>query len=62
MSELPALLRVADLCALLRLSRTQLYRRVADGSIPRPLHLAHNTPRWRRDVIERWLAERESAA
>ncbi len=62
MANQPELLRVSDLCALLRLSRTQVYRRIADGSIPAPFHLGHHTPRWRRAVIERWLAERERAA
>ena len=58
----PELLRVADLCALLRLSRTQIYRKIAAGSLPPPFHLGPNTPRWRRATIDRWLAERERAA
>ena len=56
------LLTVADVCRQLRVSRTRLYERIANGSIPRPFHLAPRCPRWRRETIERWIAARERDA
>ena len=59
---MPELLTVKEVCALLKLSRTRLYKRIEEGAIPRPFHVANRCPRWRREVLERWIAEREAAA
>ena len=56
------LLTVADVCRILRVSRTRLYERVSNGSIPAPFHLAHRCPRWRRETIEAWISARERNA
>ena len=56
------LLRLMDVCRLLKLSRSRLYAHVEAGRIPKPIHIAPRAPRWRRDVIESWLAEREREA
>ena len=58
---MPELLTVKEVCALLKLSRARVYAHVAGGRIPKPIHIAPRCPRWRRDVIERWIAEREAA-
>lgn len=57
---MPELLTVKDICGLL--SRSRLYAHVSHGVIPSPIHIAPRCPRWRRDVIERWLSEREREA
>ena len=59
MSEL---LTVKEVCATLKLSRARVYAHVAAGRIPKPIHIAPRCPRWRSDVIENWIAERERAA
>ena len=56
------LLTVKDLCDLLKLTRTRIYAHVATGRIPAPFHPTPRCPRWRRDVIESWIAEREREA
>ena len=58
------LLTYKDLSLLLKLSRSQIERRIAQGAIPRPFHIGHKCPRWRRDVIEAWMqqCEQEAAA
>ena len=46
------------------ISRTTLWRRVRSGDFPRPLRLGGPTTRavgWRREDVERWLAERPTA-
>ena len=59
---MPELLTVKQLCGLLKLSRARVYAHVSSGRIPKPIHIAPRCPRWRRDVIEEWLAEREREA
>ena len=50
------LLTRRDLEALLRVSRSVVYRRVADGSLPPPIYLGTTTPRWRRADVEAFVA------
>ena len=59
---MPELLTVKEVCAALKLSRARVYAHVNAGRIPRPIYLAPRCPRWRREAIENWLAEREEAA
>ena len=59
---MPELLTVKDVCGILKLSRSRLYAHVESGRIPKPLYIAPKVPRWRRDAIERWIAEREQLA
>ena len=56
------LLTTADLAALLKISASQLRRRVTAGQVPKPFYPAPGSPRWRRAAIEAWLAECERAA
>ena len=60
----PAILRTTDVLALLRISRTTLWRRVRDGEFPPPVRLGGTRSRavgWRRDDVERWLESRPLA-
>ena len=59
------LLTVSEVGELLKLSRSRVYAHVAAGRIPKPIHIAPRTPRWRREEIESWierLAAREARA
>ena len=54
----PAILRTVDVLALLRISRSTLWRRVRDGEFPQPVRLGGAKSRavgWRRTDVERWL-------
>lgn len=48
--ELPILLSDSATAELLGISRATVWRRVADGTLPRPLKLGGAT-RWRRDEL-----------
>ena len=56
------LLTIKEVCAALKLSRARVYAHVNAGRIPKPIHIAPRCPRWRREAIEDWLAEREREA
>ena len=51
------ILRVADLMALLGLSRTTIWRMRQAGLIPPPIRLSANAIGWPDDVIAEWLAK-----
>ena len=55
------ILRVADLVALLNLSRTTIWRMRRAGEFPQPIRLSANTVGWPAHVIDEWLAERPQA-
>lgn len=57
-AEISRLLRDTDAAALLSCSRSTFWRRVADGTIPRPIRLG-GISRWRAADIERAVAEAE---
>jgi prophage regulatory protein len=44
------------------LPRGTIYREIADGRFPKPMKLAKRAVGWREEVIDAWLAERESNA
>ncbi|MGX1101067.1 helix-turn-helix transcriptional regulator [Amorphus sp. MBR-141] len=51
------LLRLKEVVQLTGLSRSTLYRRVADGSFPRPRSLGPNAVAWRLSEVEAWIDE-----
>ena len=55
------ILRVADLQALLNLSRTTIWRLRRAGEFPQPIRLSANAVGWPAHVIDEWLAERPEA-
>ena len=54
-------LRPREVCNVLSVSRTTLWRRIRDGSFPAPLRLSDHIVGWRLADVERWLAERPTA-
>ena len=56
-----ALLTISEVCALTRMGRSTVYRKVADGTFPRPIRLGPRMVRWWRCDVERWLASRPLA-
>lgn len=53
-----SLLRLQDVIQRVRLSRTEIYRRVANGSFPKAYSLGSRAVAWRADEISRWIDER----
>jgi prophage regulatory protein len=48
------MIRLSDVCDLLGISRSTVYKRVSEGTFPPPVHLGPGTVRWRIEVIEAW--------
>ena len=54
-------LRVAEVCALLRISRPTLWRLRRDREFPLPTSLSRRSIGWRRTDVESWLDARAQA-
>jgi predicted DNA-binding transcriptional regulator AlpA len=52
----PLLLTVADVCSLLKFSRTALFRLEKSGDLPGKVKLGGQV-RYHREIIEKWLLE-----
>lgn len=55
------ILRPREVCRVVALSRTTLWRRVRDGQFPKPIRLGPNAVGWRRSAIDEWLDSLEAA-
>lgn len=53
------LLSVDDLARLLRISRRSVFAMLAGGTAPRSMRIG-GLRRFRRETVERWLAEKEA--
>ena len=51
------LMRIADVCELLGISRSTIYKRVSDGTFPRPIQVGPRAVRWHVDDIVAWRDE-----
>jgi prophage regulatory protein len=49
-----ALIRLADVCALVGVSRSTIYQWVSEGRFPQPVHVGERAVRWRIDEIVGW--------
>ena len=58
--HLDGFLRMREVLALLRVSRSTLNRWIREGAFPRPVKLGKRAVRWRRSDIEGWLKELQS--
>jgi prophage regulatory protein len=48
------LIRLKEVCELLGISRSTVYKRLADKTFPAPVRLGPRTVRWHVDAIEAW--------
>jgi prophage regulatory protein len=59
MTDLPLILRSADVVRLTGLSRATLWRRIAAGRFPQPVKLGRSCPQgasgWIRDEVLAWI-------
>ncbi len=60
-SEPALVLRPRELCSLLGVSETSLWRWRQAGRFPRAIRLGPGSIAWRRGDIEKWLATRDAA-
>lgn len=49
------LLRLPEVIAQVRLSRSTIYRRIDEGTFPRPRALGAGCVRWRQSEIDAWI-------
>ena len=50
------LLRLSEVRTRTALGRSTIYRKMRDGSFPKPLKIGARAVRWRESEIEAWLA------
>jgi predicted DNA-binding transcriptional regulator AlpA len=55
----PAFFRMADVVRITALSRATLYRRIAGGKFPPPVHLGGRACGWPRGALQRWIDDPE---
>jgi excisionase family DNA binding protein len=48
------LIRLGEVCEMVGVCRTTIYRWMADGTFPAAVRLGEHAVRWRVDEIERW--------
>ena len=53
-------LRLADVRATLAISRSTIYKRIAEGTFPAPIKISERSVRWRSEDIEAWLSAIDS--
>ena len=55
------LLRVNEVQNKTSLTRNQIYRLMAEGKFPKPLHISERGRAWRSDEIDDWIESRSNA-
>lgn len=60
--ELDPLLSLHQVRQATTLSRTSIYRKLEDGTFPRPMKLGPVRIAWRASVIAAWISEQEKAS
>jgi prophage regulatory protein len=56
------LLRVADVSAVVGVSRAHIYHLMKQGTFPRPIALSRNCARWVHSEVQTWVHERIGVA
>src|SRR5690606_27544961 len=49
-----SLIRISEVCELIGVSRTTIYRWMTEGEFPQPVRLSKYAVRWRIDDVESW--------
>lgn len=58
----PLLLRLPSVCALVGLSKSQIYRLIRAGEFPAGISLGANSVAWPAEQVHAWVAEKISAS
>lgn len=51
--------RIRQVCEMTGMSRASVYRKIVEGTFPKPFKLGESMSAWRVATIETWIAERE---
>lgn len=51
----PAFYRLRDVVRITALSRSTVYRRIAEGRFPAPIHLGGRASAWQRSTLQDWI-------
>jgi prophage regulatory protein len=51
----PAFYRLRDVAQITALSRSTIYRRIAKGRFPAPVHLGGRAAGWPREALQQWV-------
>ena len=51
--------RIRRVCEMTGMSRASVYRKITEGTFPKPFKLGESMSAWRVATIEAWIAERE---
>lgn len=54
----PALLRLPGVCAMVGLSKSQIYRMIRAGDFPAGISLGTKSVAWPADQVQAWVAEK----
>lgn len=54
----PVLLRLPGVCAMVGLSKSQIYRLIRAGEFPTPVRLGANSVAWPAEQISAWVLEK----
>ena len=55
----PAFYRLRDVTRITTLSRSTVYRRIAEGRFPAPVHLGGRASAWPSDALQAWIDDPE---
>lgn len=58
----PVLLRLPSVCAVVGLSKSQIYRLIRAGEFPAGIALGANSVAWPAERVHAWIAEKISAS
>ncbi|WP_083265630.1 MULTISPECIES: helix-turn-helix transcriptional regulator [Pseudomonadaceae] len=58
----PLLLRLPSVCALVGLSKSQIYRMIRAGEFPVGISLGANSVAWPAEQVHAWVAEKISTS
>ena len=56
----PAFYRLRDVMRICALSRSTIYRRIAEGRFPSPVHLGGRASGWPRAALQQWIEDPDS--
>lgn len=54
--------RIREVMARTGMGRSSIYRRVAEGTFPRPINVGPNTVAWLESELDRWMDEQVAAS
>ena len=58
----PLLLRLPGVCALVGLSKSQIYRLIRTGGFPPGISLGANSVAWPAEQVQAWVADKISSS